>query len=326
MSLLLLLLMQASPWADVEVPPKPALGPLAEAGERLYGWNCLPCHGAEGKGDGPNAKRLGLRPRDFTRGLYKLKSSPAGEAAFDEDLFRTLTVGLPVSFMPGFREALTPDDRWAVVAYLKTLGRGGDGEAKTKIPPSKGAADVARGARLFAACAPCHGPQGRADGPSAAALTDVEGRPARLPDLSRGEVEFLGGAKASDVYRVLATGMEGSPMPSFAALPEEDRRDLAAFVTTLYRPVPAGERLYFAKGCVACHTLGKGRHLGPDLQGVGARRSADWLRRWLRSPQAMAAVDPDAKALLQIYQVVMPEPDLAPAELDALTAFLAGLK
>ena len=316
-----------SPWTEVEVPPRPAaLARLAEAGERAYGWHCLPCHGPDGKGDGPSALRLGLRPRDFTRGLFKLKSSAAGEAPHDEDLYRTITVGLPVSFMPPFREKLPPEDLWAVVAYVKSLAKLGEEPPRRRLEEPPGTPDPARGARLFQGCAACHGPGGKGDGPAAAELKDGAGRPARLPDLTRGEVEFLGGARRGDIFRVLTTGMEGSPMPSFASVPAQDRRDLAAFVTTLYRPVAAGERLYFAKGCVACHTIGKGKHLGPDLKDVGSRRSADWLQRWLKSPQLMAATDPDAKALLREYQLIMPEPELSAAEVEALAGFLSGLK
>src|SRR5262245_49565745 len=82
-------------WSGVAVPPAPpASTGLLDLGERLYGWNCFPCHGAEGKGDGPQALRQGLHPRDFTRGLFKLKTSPPGEMPFDDDLYRTVTVGI----------------------------------------------------------------------------------------------------------------------------------------------------------------------------------------------------------------------------------------
>ncbi len=328
--MLLVLLLQAappSPWMDVEVPAKPAgFDRLAEAGERAYGWHCLPCHGPDGKGDGPSALRLGLRPRDFTRGLFKLKTSAAGEVPHDEDLIRTIMVGLPVSFMPPFKDKMPAEDLWAVVAYVKSLAKLGEERPRTRIEVPRGRADPLRGARLFQGCAACHGPEGKGDGPAAAELKDGAGRPARLPDLTRGEVEFLGGARAADVYRVLTTGMEGSPMPSFASVPERDRGDLAAFVTTLYRPVAAGERLYFAKGCVACHTIGKGKHLGPDLKGVGTRRTSDWLRRWLKSPQQFVATDPDAQALLREYQLIMPDPELSATEVEALAGYLAGLR
>lgn len=313
--MILLLLLQAA-WSDVEIPPKPAaFERMVEAGEKLYGWHCLPCHGPEGKGDGPNAARLGLRPRDLTRGLFKLKTSPAGQGPFDDDLYRTITAGLPVRFMPSFREPLDPDDRWALVAFLRTLSpeRGKD---RIELVAEKG--DAARGATLYStACAACHGREGKGDGPAAVG---------QLPDLGRGEVEFLGGARSRDVARALTTGLEGSAMPSFASLPAQDRADLASFVTTLYRPVAEGERHFFRKGCVACHTIGKGKHLGPDLAGVGARRSEDWIRRWMSNPELMAATDPDAKKLLAEYRIVMPAPQLSPAELRALARWLAELR
>lgn len=315
MTVWLLLLAQGG-WSEVDVPPKPAaFERLAEAGERLYGWHCLPCHGPEGKGDGPNATRLGLKPRDLTRGLFKLKTSPAGQGPFDEDLFRTITAGLPVRFMPAFREPLEPDDRWAIIAFLRTLSAE---RAKDRfdVPAEKG--DAARGATLFqGACAACHGREGKGNGPAAMGL---------IPDLGRGEIEFLGGARSQDVYRALTTGMESSAMPSFASLPVKDRLDLAAFVPTLYRAVAEGERHFFRKGCVACHTIGKGKHLGPDLAGVGARRSEDWLRRWLSNPELMAVTDPDAKRLLAEYRIVMPDPKLSQDELRSLARWLGELR
>lgn len=303
-------------WSEMEVVPPPAAVSV-DAGERIYGWNCLPCHGPEGRGDGPVAQRLGLRPRDLTRGLFKLKSSLPGEAPFDDDLYRTISVGLPVAGMPGFSHALDPEHRWAVVAYVKTLSRP-DVPARTRVVAPGGPADLVRGERLFAACSACHGERPTAD------LRDAEGRPARVPDLTRGPVEFLGGARASDVFRVLTTGMESSAMPSFASLPEADRRDLAAYVAGRYRPVPEGERLYYAKGCVACHTMGRGRHLGPDLQGVGSRRSRDWLSRWLRDPELMIATDAEARRLFEEYRVAMPTPELTDAERASLVDFLGG--
>lgn len=293
-----LLLLQA--WAEVEVPPKPAPDP--EAGERFYGWHCLPCHGPEGRGDGPQAARLGLKPRDLTRGLFKLKSSPAGETAFDDDLYRTLTAGLPVSYMPSFRESLDPNDRWAVIAFVRTLRR--EEPAKTRIEIPREAGDARRGGELFkTACLACHGAK----------------------DLSRGPAEFLGGAARTDVFRALTTGVESSPMPSFASLPVKDRVDLAEYVTTLYRPVPAGERLFFRSGCVACHTVGKGKHLGPDLKGVGARRSLDWLRSWLKDPEGMVRKDPDARKLFAEFRTVMPDPKLGEGDVDALSRWLSEL-
>ena len=64
-------------------------------------------------------------------------------------------------------------------------------------------------------------------------LTDALGRPVPVPDLTRGESAFLAGGRPEDIFRILTIGMAGSPMPSFSALPEGDRWDLAFFVASL---------------------------------------------------------------------------------------------
>ena len=53
--------------------------------------------------------------------------------------------------------------------------------------------------------------------------------------------------------------------------------------------------------CVACHSIGQGRKLGPDMVGVAKRRTEDWLTRWLRAPDRMLESDPDAKTMLKEY-------------------------
>lgn len=307
-----------SRWMEVEVPPAAAVtDEFLSAGEKLYGWNCLPCHGAEGRGDGPQAARVGLRPRDFTRGAFRLKSSAAGEMPFDDDLFRTIATGIPIAGMPSFPD-LSNDDRWALVHYVKSLAEPGP-PARTRIAPPERRGDAARGADLFRnGCAACHGPGGRADGPAAATL----GIP--LPDFTRGEVAFKAGSRPEDVYRVLTAGMAGTPMPSFASVPERDRRDLAAFVTTLYRPIPPGERLFLESGCVSCHTIGKGRLIGPDLAEVGRRRSRVWLRAWLVDPAGLTATDPEARRLVEQYGSPMQPTRLAPTEIEQVLDFLGS--
>ncbi len=306
----------SSRWMAVAPPPAPAATDgLLETGERLYGWNCLPCHGPEGRGDGPMAARVGLRPRDFTRGAFRLKTSAAGEMPFDDDLYRTIAAGVPAAGMPAF-PIFTDQDRWALVLYVKSLAEPGP-PARTRIRPPSGRGDASRGAGLYRdGCAACHGAEGRGDGPSAAAL----GVP--LPDLSRGEVAFKAGSRPEDVYRVLTAGMAGTPMPSFASVPERDRWDVAAFVTTLYRPIHPGERLFLGSGCVSCHTIGKGRLIGPDLAGVGACRPRAWLRDWLVDPQGLVARDPEARRLLDQYGSLMPPFPFSESDIAALLDFL----
>jgi protein SCO1/2 len=68
----------------------------------------------------------------------------------------------------------------------------------------------------------------------------------------------------------------------------------------------------FANHCAACHTIGRGDHLGPDLLGVTATRDRDWLKRFIVAPDKVrAAGDPIALALRAKYkQVLMPSLDL----------------
>ncbi|WP_310809555.1 multicopper oxidase domain-containing protein [Burkholderia thailandensis] len=74
-------------------------------------------------------------------------------------------------------------------------------------------------------------------------------------------------------------------------------------------------KLSFESKCLACHTLGNGAKLGPDLLGVTKLRSDEWLRRWLASPEAMVAADADAKALRAHYPITMPDQNLSDAEI-----------
>jgi cytochrome c oxidase cbb3-type subunit 2 len=329
-------------WSQEPVPTGPPASPeLLELGERLYGWNCFPCHGAEGKGDGPVAERQGLHPRDFTRGLFKLKSSAPGEMPFDEDLYRTIAVGIPLGGMPR-NHNLEARDRWALVAYVKSLAvlvkadGTRDPHFETKAPGRPWSAraapeppDLALGKGLFTAtagCAACHGPGGKGDGPAAPELRDAWERPAPLPDLTRGELGLKGGSRVEDIFRTLTLGMAGTPMPSFAALSEQDRWDLAAFVRSLFEPIPSGEKIFLGAGCLACHTVGKGKLVGPDLRDIRARRDRAWLRRWLADPPDVLAREPAIRKEFQDYKVQMPKLDLNGAEIEALIDYLLGLR
>ncbi len=80
----------------------------------------------------------------------------------------------------------------------------------------------------------------------------------------------------------------------------------------------------FEQKCAACHTIGSGNLVGPDLQGVTTQRDEDWLIRWLIAPDKMLAEkDPIATQLLQKYNGV-PMPNLGLSEADArlIVAFL----
>jgi len=86
-----------------------------------------------------------------------------------------------------------------------------------------------------------------------------------------------------------------------------------------------GEALFTTKGCNACHTIGGGKLVGPDLQGVTDIRTNEWLTRWLTAPDQMLKTDPDAMALLAEYNnIPMPNLGLKPEEIAALITYLGG--
>ena len=75
-------------------------------------------------------------------------------------------------------------------------------------------------------------------------------------------------------------------------------------------------KLNFESKCLACHSVGQGKKLGPDVAGVTKRRSDAWLTSWLKAPEKMLATDPAAKAMLKEYNgLPMPNQNLSDAEI-----------
>lgn len=329
-------------WADVELPEPPKdMAKLVAQGEGLYKQQCLVCHGPEGKGDGPAAPNVAAHPRDFTRGNFKFKTSGVGEMPWDDDIFRTVTSGIPAAGMPSFGD--TPaEERWALVAYVKTLSKrtADDGDvvdffadrpAQTRLTVLTGRTvtpeAIARGKGIYAGeqggCLNCHGPAGLGDGISAKDLKDDAERPIAPANLTRGEVTFKTGYRPEDIYRTLTNGMAGTPMPSFRkSLTDDERWDVACFVTSLYKPIPPGELTFLKVGCKSCHTVGGGKLIGPDLAGVTQRRDEGWIRTWLKDPPSMLATDPTARKLFEEYLTPMPSYGLTQKEIDSLIEYL----
>ena len=85
----------------------------------------------------------------------------------------------------------------------------------------------------------------------------------------------------------------------------------------------AGKQIFQEK-CVACHTIGKGPLVGPDLKGVTARRPREWLEQWIAAPDVMLAKkDPVATELLhQFHDVPMANMGLSTSDVTAILAFL----
>jgi len=83
-------------------------------------------------------------------------------------------------------------------------------------------------------------------------------------------------------------------------------------------------RYIFTTHCAACHTIGHGDKIGPDLLGVTNVRDHGWLARFISTPdKVLAEKDPTATALYKKYNGVnMPNLRLTPEELHSLIDFL----
>ncbi|MBI5368106.1 MAG: c-type cytochrome [Planctomycetes bacterium] len=219
-------------------------------GKTLFATHCAPCHGETGDGKGKAAVYLYPKPRDFTSGKFKVRTTASGQMPTDQDLFDTLTRGMPGTPMPSF--AFLPEaERRALVATVKSLTARTDaaGQAvnlfekwgqdkvvavSTELPSSP--ASIARGRDVYAKleCGKCHGSTGRGDGPSSTNQKDGWGFPIKVRDFTGGV--FVGGNTDRDLYLRFTTGLNGTPMPSYVDdVTDTERWDLVHYVQSLRR-------------------------------------------------------------------------------------------
>ena len=165
---------------------------LLSLGKATYNRRCAGCHGTKGDGKGPSAMFLNPKPRDFTTGLFKFRSTVGKDSLpTDADLYLVVSHGLWGTSMPSMQEI--PDrERWAVIHYLKTFSERWKQEpaghpisvpAEPPVTPES----LENGKLLFQAnCALCHGDLGKADGSLAqpGMLFDDWGEPIKPAHLS----------------------------------------------------------------------------------------------------------------------------------------------
>ncbi len=216
-----------------------------DEGTAVYDKYCSQCHGDQGAGDGPAADFVDPKPRDFTTGVFKFRSTQSGQLPQEEDLIRVVRDGIPGTSMPAFGHIGDAKVN-AVVKHIQpfyqaTIDR--DKEegfyppqvAETGNPPKINDAKIAHGREVYleSGCGDCHGYQGRADGPSALTLVDDYDAAILPANLHRGW-EFRSGHSLEDIFKAFTTGISGTPMASFAdAISVDDRWDLAAYVASL---------------------------------------------------------------------------------------------
>ncbi|MGQ0702725.1 MAG: c-type cytochrome [Gemmatimonadales bacterium] len=221
------------------------LSAQAPPGKAIYDTWCAGCHGDTGAGDGYAAALMLPRPRDFTRGVFQVRTTASGELPTDSDLRRVVDEGMPGTAMPEWKSRLSEQERADVIGYLKTFSRFFQGGAAPQAlgfgkPPGRSEAGIAEGREVFRKleCFKCHGQGGRGDGTSAPTLKDDWGHPIRATDLTK-SWNFNGGSSVEEIYARLRTGLDGTPMPSFSdaleakVVTEEQLWRLAQYVRSL---------------------------------------------------------------------------------------------
>jgi DMSO reductase family type II enzyme heme b subunit len=253
-----------SPAPSESKSPKAAAPETPLSGPALYAQHCAGCHGANGDGKGVAATFLFPKPRDFRAGRFRLVST-VNAVPLAADLDAVIRRGMPGSAMPPWPK-LTESERALLVAEVQRLRREGareefiaqlkqdtgeenpeidqqeiDDFIKGRTVPGEISATpdigepntpaAARGKELYVklGCASCHGNEGKGDGQQT--MVDIEGLPTRPRDLTLGI--YKGGHDAASVYRRIALGMPGTPMPSSTNLKPEQVVDLVHFIRSL---------------------------------------------------------------------------------------------
>jgi cytochrome c oxidase cbb3-type subunit 2 len=181
------------------------------------------------------------QPRDFQLGVFKCRSTPTGTLPTDQDLYDSITRGFDRSNMPQWN-TLSKQERADLVAWVKHFSPRWANEkpgAPIVIPPEPEvtAERIKAGRDVFARvqCWKCHGVQGMANGPSASTLTDDLGRPIAAFNFTEGSRPKCGETD-KDIYRIFMTGLDGTPMPSFADnIKPEEAWDLVFYLRTFMR-------------------------------------------------------------------------------------------
>ena len=190
---------------------------LHRLGLQIYADFCSVCHGPSGEGNGALASEFTPRPRDFTFGSFKFRSTGLGESPARADWISVIRNGIEGSYgrlMPAF-DSFTDTEVLALVEVVRQFAVLDAYGTPVEIPPRRLDFSEVRARQLYrsAGCVECHGANYDGKGPAAAGLTDESGFPIAPADFTVGK--FKGSADLSQIWLRIFGGIPGTPMPSF---------------------------------------------------------------------------------------------------------------
>ncbi len=205
-------------------------------GATVYKHMCTFCHGEDGNGGGKAMAYLYPWPRDFRKGVFKHRSTPSGSLPLDSDIYKTISKGIKGTAMPAWESALTDDENWAVVEYIKSFSTRFQTE-KPKKPVDPGPTppttpkSIKNGEQVYKEmrCSRCHGTDLKGGGTMADSLYDIWDHRVFVYDLTNPNINKFGYEKR-DLFLTLTTGIDGTPMKSFSHLTDAERWDLVAYI------------------------------------------------------------------------------------------------